>query len=270
MTQAAPPVDPKGMPPLVRNYSLLAVASLVIMALLLASEGGPGVWGLLPVLVGLIGLLTRWPAAPVFVLLTILATLVIVRQFTIPLLVEQPPGLLGDMLLAMCMLAYSAAHMRLVTLTRHSLPPDPRRKRRTPGRRVVGRWLLPQPPARRTAWQGNAGELMALLASVPLFAIVATLLWVRLVLDMTLSQGVRGQILPDVVWQAVLVIWVVAVAILCARAFLAYLARAQASPEESLMYLNDQLWDATRGEQARINRWLAWARLRARQKEEKR
>jgi hypothetical protein len=28
------------------------------------------------------------------------------------------------------------------------------------------------------------------------------------------------------------------------------------------VYLQDQLWSATRGEQRRIQRWLAWARLK--------
>jgi hypothetical protein len=50
-------------------------------------------------------------------------------------------------------------------------------------------------------------------------------------------------------------------------ALLGYLRWARATPEESLLYLQDQAWAATRSEQRRLNRWLIWARLRRRQKE---
>jgi hypothetical protein len=36
----------------------------------------------------------------------------------------------------------------------------------------------------------------------------------------------------------------------------------RASPEESYLYLQDQLWRQTRREQSRLNRWLVWYRLR--------
>ena len=131
---------------------------------------------------------------------------------------------------------------------------------------MAGRWLLPHEPRKRNAWQGNASELLLFLASVPAFAIVANLLWVRLALDSTLFPG----ILPPHWWQALVVIWFSALVLLCAHTFLAYLGRTLAGPEESLLYLQDQLWSATRGEQRRINRWLVWARLRAQRKEEQR
>jgi hypothetical protein len=34
------------------------------------------------------------------------------------------------------------------------------------------------------------------------------------------------------------------------------------SPEEAALYLQDELWRQTRREQARLNRWLAWAEKR--------
>ena len=42
---------------------------------------------------------------------------------------------------------------------------------------------------------------------------------------------------------------------------LAYLHQARAGPAASLLYLQDQLWQQTRREQNRINRWLTAARL---------
>ena len=52
-------------------------------------------------------------------------------------------------------------------------------------------------------------------------------------------------------------------------AVLAWLGRMLASRQQSLMFLQDQLWAQTRGEQRRINRWAVWARLRRQRKEEK-
>jgi hypothetical protein len=40
------------------------------------------------------------------------------------------------------------------------------------------------------------------------------------------------------------------------------------SVEEATLLLQDTLWLETRREQGRINRWLAWARLRSRRRKE--
>ena len=69
-------------------------------------------------------------------------------------------------------------------------------------------------------------------------------------------------------WRALLVVWLMGIALAGAYSFLAYLGRAQASAEESLLYLQDQLWTEMRGEQRRINRWVVWRRLRTQRKEE--
>jgi hypothetical protein len=87
-------------------------------------------------------------------------------------------------------------------------------------------------------------------------------------LRVSLEELPQPSRLPDVVWQFFVVVWAVATLLVVARGFLGYLGRLRASREESLLYLQDQLWTQTRGEQRRITRWLAWSRLRGQRKKE--
>jgi len=59
------------------------------------------------------------------------------------------------------------------------------------------------------------------------------------------------------------------VALAAGSAVLAYARQASATPEEALLYLQDQVWRDTRCEQSRINRWLVWARLRWQRRKER-
>jgi hypothetical protein len=257
--------DLSGNRPLVRDYSLVALAALLILGFLLYTQPA-GYWGLLPVLVGVVGVGLRWSGAPAYVLLSLLIVLILRNRMFSPWGYGPSDFPLTDLVLAMVVLTYTAAHMRLVTLTRNSIPPDPRRMRGRVSQRVAGRWLLPRTPARRGAWGGNPGELFLFLVSMPLFALVAWVLWARLTWESDLfPPGMQPEI-----GQVLVVVWGVGAVVLVVGGFLSYLARAQATSQESLLYLQDQLWSATRGEQRRINRWLVWARLRAQKKKEQR
>ena len=64
-------------------------------------------------------------------------------------------------------------------------------------------------------------------------------------------------------WRVALVVWAAVVLLLVASALLAYLRSLLAGPQEGLLFLQDQLWAQTRGEQRQVWRWLTWARLRA-------
>lgn len=255
--------EPKGVRPLVRDYTLIALAALAVVFLVLFVEG-PGVWAVVPVVLGVIGVLARWSAGPPLFLLA-LTFLYGIGNLLIGLpLWYRPPGApLVDAVLAMGVLAYVAAHMRLLTLTTHAVPPDPRRRRKPLVGRIAGRWLLPGEPSRRTASRG-AGELLLFLVAVPAFTIVASLLWVPLGLE----ESPYKRLLPDRVWHFFLVLWAMLVVLYVARSLLGYLGVARANREQSLVYLQDQLWAATRGEQRRITRWLAWSRLKKQRKKE--
>jgi hypothetical protein len=57
--------------------------------------------------------------------------------------------------------------------------------------------------------------------------------------------------------------------VLAVAALLRYLALRRMTPPEAGLYLQDVLWRETRREQRRLNRWLAWAWLRRRRREER-
>jgi hypothetical protein len=248
-----------------RDYQFLAAGALAVCGMVLYFDR-PGVWwALVPVLIGLVGVLLGWSAAPGLYLVTLAGALVYhARMYPVVVFPEQRPSPLPTVLLAAASLTYVAAQMRVLTLMRHGVPPDPRRHLRPPGQRVRGRWFLPAPPAGRSAARVGAGEMAGLLAGAVVFAVVAFLLLTRL----TVEDSPQPNLLPAEWWQIALVLWAAGVGVAAAYAFLSYLGRANASPEESALYLQDQLWTATRGEQRRINRWLTWARLGRQQKEE--
>jgi hypothetical protein len=75
--------------------------------------------------------------------------------------------------------------------------------------------------------------------------------------------------MPVKVWRTLRIAWLVLAVLATTATVAGYLRWATATPEESLLYLQDQLWRPTRGEQGSLNRWLVWARLRAQRKKER-
>src|SRR5262249_51141816 len=118
--------------------------------------------------------------------------------------------------------------------------------------------LLPRKPTRRSGEPVPAGEVARLLVAAPLFALAAYLLWV----NVAFTEPPELLDVPVPIYRAVVVVWAGALALLAGHVLLAYLGRVHAGREEGLVDLQDQLWDATRGEQRQAYRWLAWARLR--------
>src|SRR5581483_9909399 len=97
------------------------------------------------------------------------------------------------------------------------------------------------------------------LLALPIWTGLAQVLW--LVLPQT--AGNPGLIVP--VWRVILWLWIFGGIALLATSGFAYWHRSTMSVEEATLFLQDTLWRETRGEQRRINRWFAWARVRARQ-----
>ena len=102
-----------------------------------------------------------------------------------------------------------------------------------------------------------------LLVALAACAVGAALFWSWL-------QGQETDlVILDTAWQGILVLWLLGGAVLAAASVLRYLALRRMTPAEAELYLQDVLWRETRGEQRRLNRWLAWAWLRRRRREEK-
>lgn len=248
------------MRPSVRDYGLVSVFALLVLMVVLQQEE-LGLLSLLPFLIGLLGLLTNWSASPPLVLLLVTLGLALRNRIPgIPRRYDQPPSLLTELGLALSLLVYLVAAFRLRTLTRHAVPPRQRRKRAAP--RAAGRWALRGTPTGRSAHEVGA-EIMVLLLTAAVATVLGYVLWGVV----SLEERPPWLRFPRPVWRALLLVWAMAIALVVVNALQAYLKALFASREASLLALQDTLWTATRGEQRRTWRWLAWARLRRQRKE---
>ena len=258
--------------PSVRDYRLVGLGALTLLAAALVLRR-PDPWVLLPALLGALGLLFRWRAGPVIVLLAVLLLLgswwvgtspgrifayllgwvVLVAGRFRGIAPQWRPGVpsrevvpVSDFLLAVSGLAYAAAQYRLLGLTRRLFPAK-----------------KGEEPVRRSPALVTGHEVLTLLAALAACGVGAALFW----------HWLQGQVtdleIPDPAWQGILVLWLFGGAVVAAAAGLRYLALRRMTAPEAQMYLQDVLWRETRGEQRRLNRWLAWARLKRRRREER-
>jgi hypothetical protein len=109
----------------------------------------------------------------------------------------------------------------------------------------------------------GAGEAGWLVLGLPLWALLACLTWWGL----TGWDPLFG--IDDPVLFALLLLGTLGGAVALAGAVLRHRDWVRATPEEALLYLQDQLWRETARDQGRLNRWLVWARLRGRARKEK-
>ncbi len=234
-----------GMPLGVRDYKLMGLIALLLVTVVLLHDG-MSYWSAVVLLLGLVSLQTSWSIGPPLLMMVLTILMVFRNRITGNWAsYRQRIDPLTDVALAVGMLAYVAAQYRLMTLVRRGRPFDGRRHpRATEGVRspalVTGR------------------EVVYLLVSVGTFALAAFIGW-RWLWNELWYPLVR---VPRDLWFALVLLWIFAVALLVASALLGYLRWASASGMESLLYLQDQAWAATRGEQRRLQRWLVWARLR--------
>ena len=262
-----------------RAYALLCLAALAVMVMALVLRR-PDPWALLPALVGGLALLFRWRGGPLLVLLAVVVLLWTwwrginpgwlvfalvtwvrrllfaewVGHLRLPVPNRQPPRAilpLSDLLLALSLLAYAAGHYRLQGLVLRLFPPDPRRRRE------------PSPPTpRRAPRLVTAQEIAGMLVALAACGGLAYLFWSWL-------RGRETDLeVPDAVWQGILVLWLLGGGVLAVAGLLRYLALRRLTAPEASLFLQDVLWRETRGEQRRLNRWLAWAWLRRQRREQ--
>jgi hypothetical protein len=243
-----------GSHPAVRGYTLVCLVALLALTLFV-TERGLGWWGLMPVLLGAAALLFRWSVGAPLLLVTLAVLLSAQARFYLPQWARPRPSLLADLGVCVAVLGYSVAQYRLLALTRHVLPPDTRR-RTLPGQ---GRAAAEGP--RRSPGSVGPWELPGLLLTLPLWALAAATVWVRLELEEPMQD------FHVVVWRAVLLAWAFGLALAVTATALGYVSAVQAGRAEARVYLQDQVWRETRKDQGRLNRWLAWARLRRQRKE---
>jgi hypothetical protein len=240
--------------PAVRGYSLVCLLALLALTVLV-TDRGLGWWGLMPVLLGAAALLFRWSVGPPLVLVTLAVLLSAQARFGVPPWALPRPTLAADLGVCLAVLAYAAGQYRLLALTRHALPPDTRR------RTLPGQGKAAAEGPRRSPGSVGPWELPALLLTLPVWAVVAAAFWARLELEEPFED------LPAVVWRALLLAWVFGLGLAVTATGLSYVGMAQATRAEARIYLQDRAWRETRKDQARLNRWLVWARLRRQRKE---
>jgi hypothetical protein len=272
----------------VRNYMLFCFGALLFMVPILL-EKEMGLWSMFPLIVGALSLMAHWRAGPVF-LLVVLAVLTVLKARgldpvtclenavdfgALPAITAAPYKYhfrpVPDFLLALCVLAFVAGHYRLQSLVYQIVEPE-----RRPGEKEAARLKMPPKANVRRAVGLMTTREIPLLGAAALAATGAAegvanyfealkpnlTLWSFDWLTFNLHMWPGG-------WRAVVFCWTFALILLAAWAVFSYVRCALASREESLMYLQDQLWLATRHEQGRVNRWFAWAHLRAQRRKER-
>jgi hypothetical protein len=247
------------------GYTIFCLTALMGLALALMENDHEMLLILLLTAVGVLGVVARWRAAP-SVLLLGLAVLELYHRAAWQAYsgaVDWRGAAFIDAVLCAAVLAYSAGLYRLLSLAHTILPIDSRpppsatarqgrrrpkpfglRQRRSPG--------LPKP------WE------MALLAMTAVgWAAAVSGFWV------ILSAVPPPLSMSRELWRGLLLIFTVGLATAILAGAVAYLGWITATPEEHLLFLQDQTWRETRREQNQINRWLTWARLRAQRRKEK-
>jgi hypothetical protein len=273
---AAPPPDAG-----VRNYTFLCLVALlgVLLLLMVALPRAGPFWILLPVLVGLAGVLLRWRYAPLLFLLTLGGVLYVAAVLQAPYrgttpVVRPSPG--TDLLLAVAALAYVAGHYRLQSLVKAVFPSDPRRvqPRRRPGVAAPARRPSPRVPERRSPGLASPGELAWLLLALPSWGLLALIAYRMLLLrdapDLFGNDAAASdwadypgmQALVDMLWRGRLLLWVLGSGTLVFSGIIGYVAWGRASRAEAEVFLHDTVWRETRREQRLLYSWRVWARWR--------
>ena len=256
-------VDPNSVAANTLTMMCLAALLGIVVALVARNLGG---LVLAPLLIGLTIILARLWIGPPLLLVVVLIVMMWHHPTTndyalasrgLPTGSQSTDALqdinwLFDPLLACALLIFTACHYRLLGLTRYLLPLD----LRTPGRLREG--TLSTRPHVRVPESVGPTELSGVVLAGLLFTALALAVAIMLgQQDNPFSPHVRTNI-----WQALVIVWVGSLLLMSSWALIGYLRLRQASPQESLQYLQDQHWLASYRDQGRLARWLTWARLR--------
>lgn len=250
--------------PAARNYTLFSLAALFLLVVCLADQGFDW-WCLVPAAIGCLALLAHWRHGPPLVLLSLIGLYGMSGPRSFRNSAQwsrfQTPTMM-DLVLCIAVLAYVSGNYRLLSLTRNIFPPDPRRR----GSPATQPRSADHVTDREMAWLG---------LSLPVWTGLAVMIWATGMADLPTAPGrafepdrPQSFFSPLDLAPQLGLVWVGLAILAAAGIVTSYLRWATATPEEGLLYLQDQCWRLTRREQSLLNRWLAWARLRAQRKKE--
>lgn len=265
MTPADAPPTPLRSQPSVRGYTILCLTALMAMVLALMENDRELVGILLVAGLGAVGVVAYWRSGTVLVLLG-LAVLEVFHRATSPWYSRMPgydDSPFMDAVLCAAVLTYATGNYRLLSLTHTIFPVDYRRP--TP-RREPAAGRRPKPfdgRQRRSPGLPSPWETPLLALTAAGWAVAVSLLW------LVLSEQEAPAGMDRGLWRGLLLIFLVTLTMGALWGAAAYLDWARATPEEHLLFLQDDMWRATRREQNRINRFIVWARLRGQRRREK-
>ncbi len=231
-----------------RHYQALGGVALAAMFLLqLQHASGPNEAALLAnlfvLLLGAVGLLYRVRLSPILVLCAI-ATPIVAEHYHRNRFDMDFRSFhifdVADVLLCVAILTYLIAQYRLHGLRFGVVPADPR---------------LSAADATRSENSLSPTELLGLIVPIPAAALLAQFACLLLRLQWNpIDLPPRWKQFLAIAWMLLLVMF------LAAHAF-RHWKRLQMDRTTALLMIQDILWQETRDEQRRINRWIVWRKM---------
>lgn len=242
----------------VTHYQALCGACLgaVFLAQL---QQGLFLTNLLSITIGVWGLVSRMRAAPTLFLIFLAGSQLAhqISQMRVGLGQQSGAVEIADVVLCAGVLGFIVSQYRLQAIWGNILPLDPRQRAGEPRLHFPWLWRIrPIRPDKRTAHVISPSETAWLVISLPIWALVAQIVW-ALLPD---RPDVVG--LPPRLSQMILIAWILALGAFAVATLLRLTRHRRRSREQALLYLQDTVWRETRGEQRRLGRWLAWGRRR--------
>lgn len=244
----------------IRQYQILCLVSLAVI-FLADLQDGVLLLSLLILAVGLFGILSRLRLGPILLLGVVaagqLARQLAWRRLQLPQVSPLQRINIYDLVLGMGVLGYVLAHYRMQGLMLNITPRDPRL------RFGPRRWFRrPQVLShRRSAALVTPHEVGWYLLCLPIWVLIAQLMWSVLAPPRIVVGLAPGPV------RIILAVWTLGLAIFITSALLNFWRQRQNQRELAALSLQDILWKETRREQRRINRWLAWSRLKQESRE---
>jgi hypothetical protein len=258
-TPRPPSIWQRLRPPAAINYLVLVGAGLLVYGFIMMARGND-VGALLAILIAIPGILARWTAAPVLILL--LTTYLMIDPGFINLIgfvtgsrwyfPRSGSGFnLEDLLLAAGLLAYTIGHFRLTSMVHQGMPVDS----------TVQRTADPANPPRYLPELAGAEELPRTLVVGGCCVVVGQLVWVILSFVEAAGRPRISQI-TDGSARFVLAVWAIGLGLMLVSAAVVYLRGNWMTPAEASLVLRDEFFQENRRETDRLQRWRKWFKER--------
>jgi hypothetical protein len=244
--------------PAALNYLVMTAAGLLVYGMVMMGGNEAGV--LIAMLLAVAGILGRWHAAPVLILL--LTTYLLIDPGA-GNLIGQVSGLpwffpieaggfkLEDVVLAAALLAYVIGHFRLTSILHQGMPDEATVRK--------DRDLLN--PPRRPVETVPPDELPRTLVIAGACVVFAEVTWTLIVLIERLGRPGDSEFTPGT-GRFILLAWVTGLALMIVFAALVYLRSARMTRQEAALVLRDEFFQENRRETDRLQRWRKWYKER--------